>query len=170
MTRPPRADSTWRSTTRPPREDEVTITPTGWYDVRVDAGLDDAAWDRLEQVGLAQSPGGWLAAPSPELLAVAEAHVGRQARELVRVKAAYFFAWQAEIAPVFRAIWPRLPGFSSASADGASFWAGADEPGLEARYEPHALLVDGVVTRADWDAWHTALLAATSHLPRHPEA
>ena len=52
MTRPPRADSTWRSTTRPPREDEVTITPTGWYDVRVDAGLDDAAWDRLEQVGL----------------------------------------------------------------------------------------------------------------------
>jgi transcriptional regulator with AAA-type ATPase domain len=117
-----------------------------------------------------------LPAPGPRSTPRAEAalrawHWPGNVRELqnVGVKAAYFFAWQAEIAPVFRAIWPRLPGFSSASADGASFWAGADEPGLEARYEPHALLVDGVVTRADWDAWHTALLAATSHLPRHPE-
>lgn len=112
-----------------------------------------------------RQPEVWIGAPSEELRAVAEASAGRKLDGLVKVQAEYYFEWRGVIEDTFSPILKRLPGFLQEHTQGAAFWGTDEHPALDAMYEPHALCVEGVLPRSDWEAWHAALLRETRHLP-----
>ena len=169
------------------REHEITIAATGLLDFRFESEeelhrVEEMIFDRLGIVTLPEDPRTrFLRDVSEVCRAMLEGFTGRDIEAFVRVDASYFFDWSAVglLDRAFAPIWPELPGLQEIVAGGAIFFGpstvhDADEsaplwgktpPFLDAFFEPHALMVSGILREGDWSAWHAALLERTGHLP-----
>lgn len=164
------------------RQPEVRLQPTDFLDFRFVSDderlrIEDLVFERL---GIASVPRdlrtGFLRDVPEACRASVEELSGRRIEPFVRVEASYFFDWRRlNVDALFVDLLPTLPGFREGSNFfGPGIVEAADEPAplygrtppfLEASFEPHALVVFGVLLERDWTAWHAALMDRTRQLP-----
>ncbi len=163
------------------------MAPTNLLDFRFESEeerhrIEDLLFDRLGIATLSHHSRTRLLRDVSEVCrATLEGLVGREIDALVRVDASYYFDWRAVgvLDRAFATIWPALPGLYEIMEGGAIFFGpstvhdddepaplhGRTPPVLEAWFEPHALMVSGILGENEWNTWHAALLDHTRHLP-----
>lgn len=164
-----------------PARAEVKLLPTGTLSFRFASDDERRRFEEFveartgEVVFVRRDDDGYLTELGPLEHALLEAFLGREVAPFVRVEASYAFDWRplGALDAAFADVWPRLPGLVEVLHGGAAFFGTGDireddtrePPWLDALFEPHALEVNGVVTEADFRAWHVAFVGATGRFP-----